>query len=330
MIPQVIAIYGLKSDGSQFPGFSDKLIAKQLKDWGITAVFGGYESPELVEQLHKSGISIYAEMAIFAGEKYWNLYPESRPITDKGLPLDKDEWYTGVCPNHEGIRKEKLIEIKRLCQEFSIDGIWLDFIRYPCHWEVQHPRFDRTCFCPICLAKFQKETKIQIPAHLAAPMDIANWLLNVKRVEWNTWRSNQIASFVHQARQVIKKCGPNIVVGLFGVPWRDNDFQYAIIEYIGQDYDTLAKDIDIFSPMVYHKMCGQPIEWITDITQYLSEKTKRPVIPVVQACSVPEPLDNLEFKQVLNAGLTAPSNGTIIFTLDYLIKENKTTELIKI
>jgi hypothetical protein len=323
MIPQVIALYGLKSDGSQFPGLSNELVAKQFKDWGITAVFGGYGSPELVTQLHKYGISVYAEIAIFAGEKYWNKYPESRPITDKGFPLEKDDWYAGVCPNHEGIRKEKLAEINRLCQNDALDGIWLDFIRYPCHWEVKQPRFDYTCFCQNCLTKFQHDTKIVIPKYLSIPTDQANWLLNAKRVEWNKWRCNQITGFVHQVRKEIKKVNPNILIGLFGVPWRENDFDYAIIKHIGQDYGALAKDIDILSPMVYHKMCGQPLKWVTEITRYLSDKTKRLVVPIVQAGNIPEPMDNLEFEQVLKAGFTEPSYGTIIFTLDYLIKENR-------
>ncbi|MDI6784010.1 MAG: putative glycoside hydrolase, partial [bacterium] len=256
MVPQMKAIYGLKSDGRQFPGLNSEQIAKQLKEWGITAVFGGYENPELVNHLHQQGISVYAERAIFAGEKYWKSHPESRPITDKGLPLEKDKWYAGVCPNQDWLRAEKLNEIKKLCENYQLDGIWLDFIRYPCHWEVKQPRFDRTCFCPVCLAKFQKETKIRIPNHLTTAADKAKWLLNVKKVEWNKWRTEQITDFVHQAKKVIKQQPRPVLVGMFGVPWRETDFNYAIIDYIAQDYRALAKDIDIFSPMVYHKMCG--------------------------------------------------------------------------
>ncbi|MFB3896998.1 MAG: putative glycoside hydrolase [bacterium] len=325
MIPRVLGIYGLKSDGSQFPGMSDSVIAKQLKNWGITAVFGGYDNSKLATQLHQNGISIYTEIAIFTGEKYWNKYPESRPITDQGLPLEKDDWYAGVCPTHGEIRQERLTEIEQLCKIESIDGIWLDFIRYPCHWEVKQPRFDHTCFCQDCLAKFQKDTKIVIPNHLSNPAEKAKWLLNVKHVEWNKWRCQQITEFAHQARKLIKKEKPNIPVGLFGVPWRETDFNYAIIEYIGQDYTALAKDIDIFSPMVYHKMCGQPVSWITEITRYLSEKTKRPVIPIVQAGNNSEPISSLEFEQIVEAGLTESSNGTIIFTLDDYIKQKALT-----
>lgn len=327
MMSQMKSVYGLKSDGSQFSGLSSEQIANQLKEWGVTAVFGGYDNPELVKRLHQQGLSVYAELAIFAGEKYWNSHPESRPVTDKGLPLEKDEWYAGVCPNQDWLRKEKLSEIKKLCQNYALDGVWLDFIRYPCHWEVKQPRFDRTCFCKVCLTKFRKDTRIQIPNHLTTVSEIAEWLLKNKAVEWNKWRANQITSFVHEAKKVIKQSrnlsGRNISLGLFGIPWRETDFNYAIIEYIAQDYRALAKDIDIFSPMVYHKMCGQEVGWITDITKYLVDVTKRPVVPIVQACSIPLGLDNLEFTQVLNAGLAEPSSGVIIFTLDYLKKENR-------
>jgi uncharacterized lipoprotein YddW (UPF0748 family) len=323
MFPQMKAVYGLKSDGSQFPGLTPEQIAQQLKSWGITAVFGGYENSEMVNQLHQQGIKVYAEIAIFAGEKYWKSHPESRPITDKGFPLEKDEWYAGVCPNQEWLRTEKLNEIKTLCKNYALDGIWLDFIRYPCHWEVKQPRFDRTCFCSVCLTTFQKDTKIRIPNHLTTPADNAQWLLNNKPVEWNKWRGNRITSFVHQARKVIKLEKPQMLVGMFGIPWRETDFDNAIIEYIGQDYRALAKDIDIFSPMVYHMMCGQEVKWINELSKYLVDLTKKPVVPIVQGCSVPEVLDTTEFTNVLNAGLAEPSSGVIIFTLDYLKKENK-------
>ncbi|MCX7919745.1 MAG: hypothetical protein N3A72_09120 [bacterium] len=325
MLLPMKAIYGLKSDLSQFLGLTPEQVADQLKSWGITAVFGGYENQELVAALHKQRISVYAEIAIFAGEKYWKSHPESRPITDKGIPLEKDQWYAGVCPNQDWLREEKLNQIRTLCRNYQVDGIWLDFIRYPCHWEVKQPRFDRTCFCRVCLNKFQKETGIRIPNHLTSVVDTAKWLVTVKKDEWNKWRCQQITSFVQQARKVIKQENPQIVVGMFGVPWREQevDFNYAIIEYIAQDYRALAKEIDIFSPMVYHKMCGHEIGWITDITKYLADLTNRPVVPIVQACSIPETIDNMEFSKVLTAGLAEPSSGVIIFTLDYLNKENK-------
>ena len=82
--------------------------------------------------------------------------------------------------------------------------------------------------------------------------------------------------------------------------------------------------------MVYHKMCNRDVKWINEISNYLSEVTKKPIVPIVQACSVPEVLDNTEFADVLETGLAKPSSGVIIFTLDYLKKENKLETMVSI
>ena len=74
---------------------------------------------------------------------------------DKGKKIDKVEWYAGVCPNQSWLREQKLNAIKELISKYDIDGIWLDFIRYPCHWEVINPKLEQTCFCPICQSLFQ-------------------------------------------------------------------------------------------------------------------------------------------------------------------------------
>lgn len=315
------AVFGLKADLTQFPNMDAFQVAEELASWGVNAVFGGSSNRELVEALHKKGIKVYEEIGIFVGEKYWKRNPESRPITDKGVPIEKDEWYCGVCPNQDWLREEKLNEIKKLA--FQADGVWLDFIRYPCHWEVKNPRFDRTCFCPICLTKFQRDTGIKIPENLSTVSEKARWILKEHKTEWNKWRCEQITNFVKEARRVLKETNPQAVLGLFGVPWQPADFDNAIIEYIAQDYKELAKFVDIFSPMVYHKMCYRDIKWITEITNYLAEMTKKKIVPIIQACSVPSELDKEEFKKAIEAGLAGNSSGVIIFTLDYVMKEKK-------
>ena len=317
------AVFGLKDDLSQFPGKSATEVVQDLKQKGVNAVFGGYENPALRNELRKAGIKVYAEIGIFAGANYWKTHPESRPVTSLGKPMEKEDWYGGVCPNQEWLRKQKLDEIKKLCTQSQVDGIWLDFIRYPCHWEVKEPKLIQTCFCPRCLGLFQKQTHITIPATLKSTKTKADWILTQHKQEWTAWKCSVITGYVQECNQLIKKQNPKIVVGLFGVPWNKTEYHNAIAEIIAQDYVALSKYIDIFSPMVYHKLCYRNVPWIHTAAENIHQLTQKPVVPIVQACSIPDKIDNTEFIQTVQTGLESPSSGVILFTLDYALKENK-------
>src|SRR5690606_30887906 len=95
--------------------------------------------------------------------------------------------------------------------------------------------------------------------------------------EWTIWKCQQITDWVAEARQLVDGLRPGLQLGLFGIPWRQADFAGAIRTIIGQEYAALAPYIDIFSPMTYHHMCGQPVSWIGDVVQEISQLTKRPV-----------------------------------------------------
>ena len=103
----------------------------------------------------------------------------------------------------------------------------------------------------------------------------------------------------------------------------------AIERIIAQDYASLAEHVDVFSPMVYHRMCGEPVPWIGEIVDYVSAKTRKPVWPVVQAHSEPKcewnpyELPAEEFEAALLTARGGASSGVAVFHLAYVLKENK-------
>ena len=101
--------------------------------------------------------------------------------------------------------------------------------------------------------------------------------------------------------------------------WTVTDFEGAIRHVVGQDYRSLSASVDVFSPMVYHKLCGRDVPWIAEITKWAWEETGKAVLPIVQAVDEPEPLKPQELHQVLKTALAAPgSQGAIIFNLGVL------------
>jgi hypothetical protein len=305
--PRMRALYGFSK--TYFKGKSNDDIAKWLLDHKFNAVFGGYKDKKLRETLRRRGIKVYAEAAIFHGSTEWKRHPGSRPINAAGKPIEKVQWYRGLCPNQDRLIKQRLGFVRQLVTKYQVDGVWLDFIRYPCHWEVLEPKLEQTCFCPVCLEKFRKDTGIGHPQD--DPAAFAGW------------KTDQIAGFVKKAAAVAKQANPDVVVGLFAVPWKQGERDNAIINIIGQDYGKLAPHVDVFSPMVYHKMVGEKPRWISGMVRYTAGLTGKPVVPIIQAASEPTRLGDEEFIQSVRQALKFPSKGVIILSMKQFLGEGR-------
>lgn len=316
------AFYGFSPDLPPFVGKSPRTQAALLHSWGATAIFGGYENPAFVDAVHDQGMQIYAEFPCFVGKEWWEKLPVSRPITADGLPLAPIDWYHGVNPSVPEVRQQRLTALSLLLRTYAIDGVWLDFIRWPCRWEKPAPLLQQTSFDPTTLARFSAD--IGLDLRRESTVAAATTILSHYANEWAAWKCAQITAWVAEARQLVDALRPGLQLGIFGIPWQQADFAGAIRTIIGQDYAALAPYIDIFSPMTYHRMCGQPVSWIGDVVQEISQLTKRPVCPIIQSVDQPTSLSTEEYAASLTAAQAAPgSAGVIIFTLAGVLTNNK-------
>jgi hypothetical protein len=316
------ALYGFSRKDRAFHGKVPEQIAQTLEQWGITAVFGGYRDSSMVAALHSREIRVFAEVPLFAGKKHWKRYPRSRPILSTGKPMAPDGWYYGVNPVIPEIRQHGLEMTRRLVERYPLDGVWLDFIRWPCRWDKPNPRLPQTSFDSFTVESFQRATGIHIPLELRAIPDRARWIVRHHGEDWADWKCKQIVEFVREARGIVDRAPRRALLGLFGVPWRRADFDGAIRHIVGQDYRALSAHVDVFSPMAYHKLCGRDIPWIAQVTEWVGQETRKPVWPIVQAVDEPEPLTPQEFRRVLKTALAASgSEGVIIFKLRALSPE---------
>ncbi|OQX65013.1 MAG: hypothetical protein B6I38_02955 [Anaerolineaceae bacterium 4572_5.1] len=258
--------------------------------------------------LRNQGIKVYAEFSVFVHEEMWRKHPGSRPIDRSGHPMEPVNGYYGVCPNHPKVREEKLMTIASVIENKSIDGLWLDFIRYPCHWEgVRTPPIAEYCFCPNCLEKYEKEVG-------GTP----------EGDKWVTWKCEQITGFVKEVRKRIEISGKSIQLGIFAVPWFDDEYGGAIRSIIGQDFRALSSYVDVFGVMAYQKFTGQPINWISDIVEAIDRTTGKSVVPLVQSMDRPEKVSSDEFEYSIGMAIKGSSKGMLIFHLeDLLMNEDK-------
>ena len=322
MTLSIKSLYGFSPTLPSFVGKSPADQVKLLQDWGTNAVFGGYQEPAFVEAVHQAGLKIYAEFGCFMGEAWWQKVPASRPITETGQPLAKEKWYCGLNPTTPQLRQERLAALEQLLTTYDLDGVWLDFIRWPCHWEVIKPYRPHTSFDPDTLACFSRDTGLELPP--GDPGRLAQILLTEHGPAWTKWRCRQITAWVAEAKAVLQRVKPEGRLGLFGVPWRLADFDSAILKVIGQDYRALGQYVDVFSPMVYHAMCGRSPDWIRSVTAEIHTLSGKPVWPIIQSVDKPRALSADEYGQALDVALHSPeAEGVLVFHMEGALNPEK-------
>lgn len=270
----------------------------------------------LIEQHRRAGREVFLTLNVFGGRQAWQLFPDSIPVLADGSSLADNAGQAGVCPTHPGWRANRLAKLVVLAREFGgddgIQGIWLDFIRYPGRWEAVQPDLPDTCYCPRCLDAFQRHSKVQLPAQLSTVADTARWIKEQVPYEWMTWKKEQISSFVREARAVLQQNDGErpLQLGVFLVPWRKSDFDGALSFLLGQDARQFAHYVDQLSPMVYHRMVGKEVAWIGEIGRYYDEIAPGRVWPIIQA----EGVGGAEFKQVLAEVAQSGADEVLVYS----------------
>ncbi|MBM3499199.1 MAG: hypothetical protein FJX74_11070 [Armatimonadetes bacterium] len=291
-----------------------------LTDCDINAVFvnHGELTPELIRRCRREGAKVYAEFGVFAGATTAEKYPELWPLNEKGERQARDDWYLGLCPNVAWYREEQLRLIGEYAATHEIDGLWLDFIRYPGHWEVREPRLEQGCFNEACLEAFSRRAGIELPPGSLERR--AEFILADHAAEWTRFKCESIRDFCRDARRVLKAERPNALLGAFVVPWTESDHSDAIHRIVAQDFALLAPELDVLSPMSYHAMCARPVEWIGQFTEYLAKQTGREIWPVVQATEREArygdaAVDATAFREALWQGTGGGASGVVVFRL---------------
>jgi len=277
----------------------------QISELGVNLISLPWEhcDDERVGSLRSNGVKVFVEISLFVGNEIWQKYPDSRPVDRNGQAMEATDWYYGVCPNHPKVREMKLEIINQLIETYEIDGLWLDFIRYPCRWEkVRSPQIIEYCFCKNCQDKFKQD--------MGGKPEGERWI---------AWKCRQITEFVVAVRNVIERSNKAIRLGLFAVPWDDEAFGCAIRSIICQDFRGLSDMVDVFGVMAYHKLTEHPVGWIGDLVQTLKLTTGKTILPLIQSMDEPVKISRSEFEQAIAAAKRKPSDGVMVFNFDDLL-----------
>jgi len=309
---------------------------KTLADYGVNAVFigSGLVNDERLALLRSHGARVYAEFNTMHFKHYVDEHPDAAPVGVDGKPSPPPDGWQGACPTHPGYRANRMQTFRELAAKYAIDGVWLDYHHAHASWERAEPLLPDTCFCPRCLAAFQRQAGIQLPPRPAP--DLAPLLLTKHRAPWVKWRCGVFTDWVREFRALLGAARPGALLGTFHNPWSDTDFDGARLEKLAIDLKAQARYLDVFSTMPYHARFGHPQDpaWISRQTAWLGQYlgiTGRPgerhkIWPIVQLSDWGETVPVEQVGTVLDHGTRAPATGVMVFAWGSLRRQPEKVE----
>jgi len=311
---------------------------RKWRDLGVNTLFVSealLKNADFRELARTNGMTLFLIFPVFQNPEALKEEPGLAAVTAAGAPA-REEWVEFVCPAREDYLSRRAGHLRDLVAEFSPDVVSLDFIRYFVFWEKVAPdrapeSLPQTCFCPVCLAGFEKEMGVRIPSELAATDEKAKWILETRAADWTEWKCRVIARAVERLAGAARQAKPGVKVNIHAVPWRKDDFGGAVRSIAGQDLTRLAPYADFISPMCYHHMVRQSPAWVHDVVADLSAQTRVAILASTQVSEayVEKTLAPEEFRAALEEALKPPSIGVVLWSWDALSKSPEKEEILK-
>ena len=246
-----------------------------------------------IDAVHALGMRFYAGVACFSdhASNFQTLAarPELWPVLESGERRPQMEWYIGITPTDRDHRKSILHKIDEIAFQHQIDGLFLDFVRWPLHWEIElRPGRDApadSSFDAATLDAFAAASGIVPPLSCSSTAARTEWILRHANTEWVDFKCGVITDFVAEARDTLRRAQSTAGLGAFLVP----DGAVASEPFTGQRWQELEPLLDWAAPMLYHNILLQPPEWISAMVDKSVRVAGRKTLPVIQADSNRDP-----------------------------------------
>jgi hypothetical protein len=304
---------------------------KTLSDYGINAVWvgSGGLTRDSMALLGRQGAKVFAEFNTMHDAAYLKDHPDAAPVGTDGKPCPPPDGWQGVCPTHPGYREARMAAFRRALHDFEVDGIWLDYHHAQASWEQAVPDLPDTCFCARCLARFARETGVDLPDRPTP--ELARSLLGPRKEEWVNWRCGVFTDWVRQFRAIRDEVRPGALLGTFHCPWSEDEHGGALRSKLAIDLKAQAEFLDVFSPMPYHARFGHAADpaWVGRQVAWLGrhlgvegrpgERTR--IWPIVQLSDWGEPVPAAQVAEVIGRGTSPPATGVTAFAWGPLARD---------
>ncbi len=249
----------------------------------------------MIDEAHRAGIRVHAWFPICYDPQRLKKHPEWGMVDANGQR--SDEW---VCPTNAAWRQEFLAMFKSLLDNYGVDGVHFDYIRFP-NAEV--------CQCPACRKELSRRASVNWPLGLAL-IDESD-----TQAAWFDYRGDLIHDLAEEFATAIRKWQEGVVVSASLKP--EGAINFDGVKLYGQSYRKLAPLLDFVAPMAYHQLESEPVEWVRAVQ--ISARWRSGSTPVwhgIQAYEASEhpPMDLGEFGRLLDS-MRSGSEGVALFAL---------------
>lgn len=231
----------------------------------------------LVQKAKAAGLKVHPWMCVFRESENSTLIqkdPSLQMIDRDGRPKP---W---ACPAAEEVRKFELILYEEVMNNYEVDGVHMDYIRYDS---------EDVCFCQRCRSGFKAETGIDpIEIGKASEFNVFSERGRNRKhpawAKWIEWRAGWVTKFVEDLSKVTKARGKELSAAVF------MDYPECIA-YQGQDWGDWGERglIDYAFPMTY-----------TNSALMLRRRTRNHLTQVRGGCHVWEGLGKASSRSALD------------------------------
>jgi uncharacterized lipoprotein YddW (UPF0748 family) len=233
----------------------------QMRQCAISAVLLSDWSGLTLNRAKEQGLQTHAWIwTLCRGDRgLLDQHPDWYVVSRLGDSAAKKPPYVGyyhfLCPSRPEVRDYLANVVSDLASMPDLDGIHLDYIRYPDVilpvglWKkynlVQNqelPQFD-FCYCEVCRGAFKKQTG-EDPLALSDPPAHA---------AWRQYRYDTVTRLVNQLAEVARRKGKLITAAVFPTP--------ALARKLVRQ-DWVSWNLDAVLPMIYHRFHNEQPEWI--------------------------------------------------------------------
>jgi uncharacterized lipoprotein YddW (UPF0748 family) len=238
---------------------------------------------EVVRSCNDVGIQVHAWFCLYAESPsdqsdYLRSHPEALIVNRHGKSnIEQPAWSTigpqysvhWVCASHEGYREYLASLMRDAIDGYEIDGVHLDYVRYP--EEVEGRTY---CYCERCRAKLKREYGYELPVN-----DV------IKNRYYVSVMCENVSESVERFSEVARSGGREISAYVF------TDYVTAI-EACYQDWPHFSRFLDVLCPTVYEVS-----------PEYVKTLTKRARSVIAPSCRLtPAIMSSDEVRRSLDGG----------------------------
>jgi peptidoglycan/xylan/chitin deacetylase (PgdA/CDA1 family)/uncharacterized lipoprotein YddW (UPF0748 family) len=197
----------------------------------------------IIDEAHGRGMKVHAWFPVCHDPVRLREHPDWGAVDAHGIRSKEF-----VCPANAAGRRAVLDNFEKLIDNYGIDGIHLDELRFA---------DADSCQCPACLAELARRAETDWPPDMSTDQNPD------ARQVWYDYRTDLIRELTAALAGAVRAIEPGLVISAAVRP--EGALGSFGVERLGQSYEKLASVLDFIVPTAYHRHENQPESWVKTI-----------------------------------------------------------------